>query len=217
MGEQGALQPQAPHLQPQQHTHHRIGQRADPPAQAVADGHAVIDELDGHGVHQGVGGHLQPADHRPHQGGLPQAHARGEPVPGPRPQREHQGEGDDPLQRHLRVAVGEAPQQGLAHNPRQTAHRRHQSRLPVGEAPLQQQGGLVGHNGGEHGPKSRLHQNIVQVQPPDGRGLSLQFQAVHSVVSKLNMLSRPVLLAVYRVSTRSGSSSRMVSIRSPEK
>ena len=73
------------------------------------------------------------------------------------------------------MPVGKAPQQGLAHNARQAAHRGHQPGLPVGKAPVQQQGGLVPHDGGKHGPKADLHGHIVPVQPPEG-GLSLYGQ-----------------------------------------
>ena len=215
MGEQGALHAQPARLEAQHHAHHRVGQGADAPAQAVADGHTLIDELHRHGVHQRVGGHLQAADDHPHQGGLPQAHAGGQPVPGSRRHRDEQGQAHDILQGNAGMPVSKASQQGLKHDARQTAHRRHQSRLAVGEAPLQQQGGLVGHNGGKHSPEARLHGNIVIVQPPQGGPALTQFHLVHSVPSKANIFSRPVELAAYMVITRSGSSASRVSIRSP--
>jgi hypothetical protein len=88
---------------------------------------------------------------------------------------EEHGQGDDTLEGKFRVPVGKAPQQGLAHNARQAAHRGHQPGLPVGKAPVQQQGGLIAHDGGKHGPKADLHGHIVPVQPPEG-GLSLYGQ-----------------------------------------
>ena len=99
------------------------------------------------------------------------------------------------FQRDLRMTVGKAPQQRLAHNARQTAHRRHQARLAVGEPTLQQQGGLIGHHGGKHGPESRLHGDIVVVQPPQRGPMLTHFHMVHSVPSKANICSSPVVLA----------------------
>ena len=66
------------------------------------------------------------------------------------------------------MPVGKAAQQGLADDARQTAHGDEQPHVAVGEAALLQQRGLRGADTREHGPVGRLHDDVLQVQPPDG-------------------------------------------------
>ncbi|MPN34597.1 hypothetical protein SDC9_182091 [bioreactor metagenome] len=143
------------------------------------------------------------------------------------------GEGHDKFDGEGGVPVGKAPQGGLKEDAGQAARGQNEPHLAVGESPAQQQGGLVGADGGEHGPKAHLHEKILIIQPPvrierlchkrgtafpsrilraqpaggmETAGVSSRRAPVREFPSwkKVNSGSRLVLPAVYRTMTRSG-------------
>ena len=126
------------------------------------------------------------------------------------------------------MAVGEGAQGGLADDAGQTPDGDEEAGLGVGEAPAGEQGGLIGADGGEHGPEADLHGHIVVVQTADGgHGALPHSQSVQfvpragfsaaggsraywgwtvSLGKKSKSSSRAVEPAVYMTMTRSGSS-----------
>ena len=122
----------------------------------------------GHGVHEGIDGDLKGADHREHRHVLPQGHPGEENEQQIGSEGDCQAQGDQALQGEEGMPVRPAAQDGLGDHPRQTAGGQDDAHLAVGKAPAQEQGGLIAAEGGEHGPISRLHDEVVEIQPPVG-------------------------------------------------
>ena len=80
------------------------------------------------------------------------------------------------------VAVGKAAQRGLADDACQAAYGDDEAHLAVGKAAALEQRGLVGADGGKHGPETGLHGDVVVIQATGG-GESLQTDTYFTIQS----------------------------------
>ncbi len=142
VGQQQALRAEAHRLLAAHHAGQGIGQRPQPPAEAVGHVDSGGDELHRHGVQQRIGVQLQDAQGQKDHRRAPEAGAGGieHPVD---PQGQHQADVQQALDGHLRMAVRPAAQQGLGQDARKAPDGGEHARLSAGEAPAQQQGRLI--------------------------------------------------------------------------